>query len=275
MLAFLKLIRLENCLIAAFSSVIGLFIASNLLNKEFIFLDSALILIAVFLITAAGNAINDYFDVEIDAINKPNRPIPSGKINRTHALYFSIVLFIIGTIIAFYIHIICGLIALFNSILLIYYGKTLKQKALIGNIVVGYLTGATVLFGGAVFGIKGMEVLIVLFLLAMFATIAREIVKDIEDIKGDKKQGLKTLPIKIGVKKSANIAALITIIAIAISPIPFLTSMMSIEYLIFILFANICSIFAIYEMQKNRPIKSSKLYKIGMLFALFAFAIGS
>ncbi|NKQ39493.1 MAG: geranylgeranylglycerol-phosphate geranylgeranyltransferase, partial [Methanosarcinales archaeon] len=235
----------------------------------------ALILIAVFLITAAGNAINDYFDVEIDAINKPNRPIPSGKINRTHALYFSIVLFIIGTIIAFYIHIICGLIALFNSILLIYYGKTLKQKALIGNIAVGYLTGATVLFGGAVFGIKGMEVLIVLFLLVMLATIAREIVKDIEDIKGDEKQGLKTLPIKIGVKKSANLAALITSIAIVISPIPFLTSMMSIEYLIFILFVNICFIFAIYEIVlKNNPAKSSLIFKIAFVFALLSFVAG-
>ncbi|NKQ38747.1 MAG: digeranylgeranylglyceryl phosphate synthase, partial [Methanosarcinales archaeon] len=57
---YIQLMRYNNCLMAAFSSVIGLFVASNVLNKEFIFLDSALILIAVFLITAAGNAINDY-----------------------------------------------------------------------------------------------------------------------------------------------------------------------------------------------------------------------
>src|SRR5690606_27375337 len=192
---YLELMRYENCLMAGFAAVIGTLIAFNILISDasgsyspenFPLFYSGLVFLVVFLVSGAGNTINDYFDVRIDSINRPERPIPSGRATLKEALYFSYTLFALGTLLAFWINLICGFIALFNSLLLIFYAKTLKGTPLLGNLSIGYLTGSTFLFGASVFGFEGLDVLFVLFLLAALGITAREIVKDIEDIEGDK-----------------------------------------------------------------------------------------
>ncbi len=85
---YLELMRYKNCLMAGFAAVIGTLIAFNILisgtstpNFEDAFppfLDAGLVFLVVFLVSGAGNAINDYFDIKIDSINRPERPIPSG-----------------------------------------------------------------------------------------------------------------------------------------------------------------------------------------------------
>ena len=95
---YLELMRYGNCLMAGFAAVIGTLIAFNILASDalssyhpgnFPFLDSGLVFLVVFLISGAGNAINDYFDIRIDSINRPERPIPSGRVKLKEALYFS------------------------------------------------------------------------------------------------------------------------------------------------------------------------------------------
>lgn len=283
MQTYLKLMRSGNCLMAAIAAVVGVFIAytivvaNNTFLIQFPIFDATKVFLVVFMITGAGNAINDYFDVEIDRINKPERPIPSGKIGLRTALYFSLALFTIGTMLAASINLICGAIALINSLLLIYYASTLKRTALLGNVAVGYLTGSTFLFGGAVFfengGINGI---VVLFLLATLATIAREIVKDIEDIEGDREDGARTLPILIGAKKAAYLASLIGFVAVLASPLPYLQSLMSIRYLFIVALADILFVVAVYQiLGKNDPAKSSKMFKMAMAFALISFIAGA
>ncbi len=283
MQTYLKLMRSGNCLMAAIAAVVGVFIAYNIVvannpfSIQFPIFDTTKVFFVVFMITGAGNAINDYFDVDIDRINKPERPIPSGKISLRTALYFSLALFVMGTILAASINMICGAIALVNSILLIYYASNLKRTALFGNIAVGYLTGSTFLFGGAVFfenaGINGV---FVLFLLATLATIAREIVKDIEDIEGDREDGARTLPILIGSQKAAYLASLIGFVAVLASPLPYLQSLMSLRYLFIVALADILFVVAVYQiLGKNNPAKSSKMFKMAMAFALISFIAGA
>jgi geranylgeranylglycerol-phosphate geranylgeranyltransferase len=287
MQTYLKLMRSGNCLMASIAAVVGVFIAYNIVLANaslyssylivFPALDAAKVFLVVFLVTGAGNAINDYFDLEIDRINKPERPISSGKISLRTALYFSLALFSVGTLLAASINLICGVIAFVNSLLLIYYASSLKRTALLGNISVGYLTGSTFLFGGAVFfendGINGV---FVLFLLATLATVAREIVKDIEDIEGDREDGARTLPIIVGAKKAAYVASLIGLVAVLASPLPYLQSLMSIRYLIIVAVADIIFAVAVYEiLGKNNPSKSSKMFKMAMAFALISFIAGA
>ncbi|WP_243685031.1 geranylgeranylglycerol-phosphate geranylgeranyltransferase [Methanosarcina barkeri] len=235
--------RYENCLMASFAAIIGTLIAFNILASnasssyspgEFPLFYSVLILLAVFLISGAGNTINDYFDVRIDSINRPERPIPSGRIKLKEALYFSYLLFAFGTLLAFSINLICGIIALFNSLLLIFYAKTLKGTPLLGNMSIGYLTGSSFLFGASVFGLEGLKALFVLFLLAALAITAREIVKDIEDMEGDKMEGADTLPLRVGAKKASYLAALIGFLAVVFSL--FLTVCRYLACIIFTLF---------------------------------------
>lgn len=282
MRAYLQLIRYGNCLMAAFSAAIGVIIAYSIIIGSaapipFPLPEIIYVALVVFLVTGAGNAINDYYDIEIDRINKPERPIPSGRISKSKALYFSILLFAAGTLIAFFINTICGTIALFNSLLLIYYAATLKRTVLIGNLSIGYLTGSTFLFGGAVFYTSGgIEAVFILFLLATLATIAREIVKDIEDIEGDKQDGASTLAISIGPEKASYMASAIGFVAVLASPLPYLQSLLTVRYLAVVLIADILFFAAVAAILKEKnPAKSSKLFKMAMFAALIAFLVGA
>lgn len=282
MRAYLQLIRYGNCLMAAFSAAIGVFIAYNIISGTagqipFPLLEIIDVALVVFLVTGAGNAINDYYDIEIDRINKPERPIPSGRISKSQALSFSILFFALGTLVAFFINTICGTIALFNSLLLIYYAATLKRTVLIGNLSIGYLTGSTFLFGGAVFYTNGgIEAVSILFLLATLATIAREIVKDIEDIEGDKQDGASTLAISIGPEKASYLASSIGFLAVLASPLPYLQSLLTMRYLAVVLIADILFFVAVVAiLREKKPAKSSKLFKMAMFAALIAFLVGA
>jgi len=189
-LGYVKLMRPLNCLMTAVSVFIGGLIVSPVLG---IFAAERIwtAMIAAFLISGAGNAINDYVDVEADRINKPKRPIPSGRVSRSSALTFSVLLFIIGIFLAGIINYVTFGIAVINSLLLIVYSTHLQNKMLLGNVTVSYLVASGFLFGGA--ALNNLLLPLLLALLAGLSNMAREIVKDLEDIEGDKKSFLKRI----------------------------------------------------------------------------------
>jgi len=281
---YLELMRYKNCLMAGFAAIIGTLIAFNILASDahgshlpgnFPVSATGLVFLVVFLVSGAGNAINDYFDIKIDTINRPERPIPSGRVKLKEALYFSYLLFALGTVLAFSINPVCGLIALFNSLLLIFYAKTLKSTPLFGNLSIGYLTGSTFLFGASVFGFEGLKTLFVLFVLSALAITARESVKDIEDMEGDKIEGADTLPLRIGARKASYLAVLIGFLAVFLSPLPYLMSVLGLRYLYLVFLADLGFLAAIHQiLVRNNPAKSSKMFKIAMFFALLAFIAG-
>ena len=280
---YLELLRYKNCLMAGLAAVIGTVISFNILTSNtsgayqgnFPFFDSGLVFLVVFMVSGAGNAINDYFDVRIDSINRPERPIPSGRIKLKEAFYFSYSLFALGTLLAFLINPVCGIIALFNSLLLIFYAKTLKGTPLLGNLSIGYLTGSTFLFGASVFGFGGLKALSVLFLLAALAITAREIVKDIEDMEGDRKEGADTLPLRIGARKAGYLAGFIGLLAVILSPVPYFMGLFGPHYLYLVFLADLGFFAGIYQILiRDNPTKSSKMFKIAMFFALIAFIAG-
>ncbi|MCZ7405218.1 MAG: geranylgeranylglycerol-phosphate geranylgeranyltransferase [Candidatus Methanoperedens sp.] len=264
--------RYRNCAMAGLAAVTGGFIAYSAAQGPLILLP---VFLTVFLVTGAGNAINDYFDAGIDAINRPDRPIPSGKITKESAYKFSIALFAAGVIISYFIGTIPFLIAAFNSLLLYFYAFSLKRKVFVGNLSVAYLTGSTFLFGGAAFGEKGIGITLVLFFLSMLATLAREIVKAIEDIDGDRKEGASTLPIRIGEKPSAYVACAFGLLAVILSPLPYLMDLFNESYLYVVGIADALFLYAIVLILKKNPSASSKFFKIAMFFALLAFIAGS
>ena len=270
---FLELIRYKNCVMAGLAAVIGGGIAYNAAPGDILLLP--LVFITVFFITGAGNAINDYFDAGIDAVNRPDRPIPSGRLRKGYVYKFSIFLFAGGVIASYFIGSIPFFIALFNSFLLYLYAFSLKRKVFVGNLSVSYLTGSTFLFGGAAYGFKGIEATSVLFFLSMLATLAREIVKAIEDMEGDSKDGAVTLPIRIGERPSAYIASGVGILAVLLSPVPFITGLFNTSYLLVVGIADIIFLYAVLLILKNNPSASSKYFKVAMFFALVAFIAGS
>ena len=272
---FLDLLRYKNCAMAGLAAVIGAAIAYRAEPGDLLWMFP--VFVTVFFITGAGNAINDYFDAGIDAINRPSRPIPSGRVTKEFAFRASIFLFAIGIFTSYFIGTtpIPFLIAVFNSLLLYFYACSLKRKAFVGNLSVSYLTGSTFLFGGAAYGGKGIEVTLVLFFLSMLATLAREIVKAIEDMEGDRKDCASTLPIKIGEEASAYIASAFGMLAVILSPLPYFMQLFNEYYLIAVGIADLIFLYAVLLILQKKPSASSKFFKIAMFLALIAFISGS
>lgn len=262
MLAFWEILRPFNCLMASAAAIIGLAISGGLQMQAVLF-----IFIAVFLITGAGNTINDYYDRMIDAINRPSRPIPSGRIQPEMAFRYSLVLFAIGCILAGLVNQICLIIAAFNSTLLFFYARDLKATPLLGNLSVSYLTGSTFLFGGAAAGLVGLAANQIPFGLSFLASMSREIAKDIEDIKGDLLGGARTLPILAGERFSSALAVAFGLAAVALSFFaPFGRA-----YLIVVIVADLFFLLAVLLMARGDAAGTQKAIKKGMAVALLAF----
>lgn len=244
-----------------------------------------LAMLAVFFETAAGNVINDYFDYNIDLINKPERPIPSGRISLKNGRNYGYLLFLLGTICGFLISFLTGnwipfMIVLLADVVLYLYASTLKSTPLIGNLAVGFMTGFGFVFGG--FTINNPTIILTSIFLGFFAfvmTTAREIVKDIEDIEGDKADGARTLPILIGEKIPAILAFILIIIDCALCPLLYFYNIFGFYYLIVIAIAVLLFLYSailiIRNQNRQTAHKVSKYLKIGMLIAFVAFIFGS
>ncbi len=176
----------------------------------------------VTLITAAGNVINDYFDVEIDRVNRPDRPIPSGQVTLPAAWFFAVMLFLAGILFSIFTNLLCSTIAIFNSLLLIGYAAFLKRMPLLGNIAVSYLAASMFLFGGALGGLPGIFNVMPFAEMTFFAMLARELVKDAEDVDGDRASGAVTIPIRYGIGATTLLALISAILGIIASLVPYL-----------------------------------------------------
>ena len=227
--AYLELARPLNGIIAFTSAWLGGMFASQDRMEDFANTQLLLVSIAAFVLLSAGNAINDYCDYEIDRINRPRRPLPSGRIRRTGALIFAILLIVIGIWLGILINKNAIGFAILVSIALASYAFWLKRMPLIGNLVVSGLTGVTFVAGGI--AIDSVQGTLVPAIFAFLFTTAREIVKDLEDTEGDLKNNVKTLAIhnpQLAVKIAIGFMASV----ILFSPIPYLFGWYSWSYLV-------------------------------------------
>lgn len=295
MIGYLRLLRPGNAVMGAIAVLVGGFLVLGRLGyPQGLLINLLIAMAAAFLILGAGNAINDYFDIESDRINRPKRPIPSGQVGKKKALAFSMMLFLIGIALSGFINWVCFAIAVINSLILIAYSLELQDRILWGNIAVSYLVGSTFLFGGAATG--NLTLPLLLMLLAGLSNLSREIVKDLEDIEGDKLKFLKRLTsgIKSRIaerfgfsggrarirydKKITIVAGISLLLAIFISPLPYIMGILGISYLLILIPTDFFFALAIALMAKASGRRHfhriSKVIKLGMLLGLVAFIIG-
>ena len=235
---------------------------------------------AIFLFSSAGNVLNDYFDREIDKINHPERPIPSNRVKAGDALKFSVALFLLSLLFAVFLNFFCVIIALLAFMFQVLYELKFKRHYLSKNFTIAFLTGMLFVFGGvAVNGgaaVKNFELLasspsIIFGILAFLAIFGREIVKDIEDFKGDADR--LTLPKKIGVTSAGIVAAIFLLLSVALSPVPYLYLKFNLAYVFLVSVTDLMFIYCLIIQLKN-PKRARKIIKLGMLIALIAFIVG-
>ena len=171
-------------------------------------------------ISAFGYAINDIFDVEIDKINMPHRPLPSGEVSMKGARYFCLITSIAGFMFALLIDLVAVSLTIFGLVLLYLYASNLKRSGFPGNLVVASLASIPFLFGG--FVTQSYNTLIYPAAFAFLINLGRELIKDIEDVKGDELENVQSIALRYGIKPARNLAFVILFSLLAIIPFPIL-----------------------------------------------------
>ncbi|MCF6184052.1 MAG: geranylgeranylglycerol-phosphate geranylgeranyltransferase, partial [Bacteroidales bacterium] len=203
-IGFLKLTRFPNLLIIGLSQYLAfIFLVGfpdNWLSRIFD-LSMFLLFLSTAFIAAAGYIINDYYDIKIDYINKPSKVVVGKLIKRRIVLASHVVLNVFGIGIGLYLNIYIGVINFVAGFLLWFYSNQLKRMPFIGNFVVALLTGLSI-FVLAIFYQRNIPLLLNYTIFAFSINLIREVIKDMEDLRGDMRFGSKTLPIVWGLRKT-------------------------------------------------------------------------
>lgn len=297
MISFLHLIRYKNLLMVFLSMfltkyfLIESFISTPLLSD----IDFIILTTSILLITMGGYLINDIYDIESDKINKPDKVYISTIISIKSGLFLYFLTSITGLILGFYLSINKNLnhlsgFFIVTVILLFIYTKILKKLPLIGNIIVALLVSLPIFlvyeFDHSMISIKDifdnlfLSIIIFFYLLfAFLTTLIREIIKDLQDIKGDNKFKLKTLPIMIGNKRTINFVVFLSFLLQLLLLLVLIDSFKNDYYLVLIFSITLSLLVAylIYKLRvpfKNNPYQLlSSLMKIIMLVGVLSMTI--
>jgi len=217
--AFWELTRLEHGLLLGVSAVIGEVVAFGGVPGFDLML---LGFLSPLFIEVGAFAINDYFDLEADQINKRvDRPLVRGDLVPGHALWLSVFAFLAGVFTASLISFSCLLIVLLFAFLSFYYAWFLKKLAVLGNLVIAFSMAIPFMFGSiAVIGTVSASVYL-LSLAAFLLGFGREIMKSIQDMRGDKLTGRRTLPILVGKESAAWHASFFMLLGAVVLIMPF------------------------------------------------------
>jgi len=273
----IQLIRPINCIVMGVAVLVGIIVAGQtfLLDGK----TTLLGFITGFTFLAAANAVNDYYDRNIDAVNEPDRPIPSGVIKPKEALIYVFILSTIGFLTAFLTNIQCLAIAIVAWFLSMYYAMIGKSTGIFGNLIVSICVALPFIYGG--FAVEsGLSLILVLFaFMAFFSTIGREVTKGIVDVEGDKLQSVKTVAVLYGSRTAAVTAALFYIVAVVISLFPWALREVSVWYLPIVILADIgfiaSSVFLLRDYSRENARTVKRITRACMATGLLAFIAGT
>lgn len=225
--AYVELVRPHNTLAAALSTVLGYSVASRALGTPLNSVDLLVACSVVALVAAGGYAINDYFDYRVDLVNKPYRPIPSGRASLGEVLRLSVALGVAGVALSMYFGALSLLYVLLNSLLVYAYSAKIKETGFLGNVVVSLEGAATIVYGSLVVYLRTgkAEALLASLIPASIAftlLLGREVVKTIEDYYADAERNVRSLPRTIGLRASALVASVILLAVLPLSVLPIL-----------------------------------------------------
>ena len=273
LIGFLRLTRPLNCLMMGFAVIVG----ASLVSPLNFTINLLLGFVTAFSLTAASMAINDYYDREIDAINEPNRPIPRGDVNPKEALIFALVLSIIGLIAAFTTNLPSLLVALAALIISITYITKGKGTGLPGNFLVSASVVIPFIYGGLTVG--QIETSTLLFVaIAFLSNTGREVTKGIVDVEGDRSHNIKTIAVTYGERTAAVAAAVFSLLAVCLSPLPWLWELVSDWFLPPVLLTDIGMLVSSIMLLRNYSRKNAKIIKnlslIWFTTGLLAFIFG-
>lgn len=280
---YFAIVRPRNSLLSGIGVILGTITSEGTSGIDYVaplFQENIITLIiayiATVMIAAGGYTINDYYDCEIDKINRPDRIIPSGKLTPAQALRWSYILFIGGFISAVLLFDpIALLLAILGVISLISYGKIFKRKKEMGNIVVSVLSIIPFLYGGVITNAYFGPFYLSVFLFSL--SMGREILKDVEDLEGDKNdETLSSLPIRFGIKKTVFIANIYLFILIVFTWLPvYVNFFKSLFYVVGFIILDMSLIYVMWKTLRGDDTNINEMSRIGRKILKLDYFLGA
>ena len=275
---FVRLMRPVNCVMMGFAVFVGALLAS----PEFTVAEWGKVVYGFFTgftLTAASMALNDYYDRQIDAVNEPKRPIPSGSVSVREALVFVLVFSVAGFVFAYLTSIICLIAAVIAWLILVAYVTVGKRTGLPGNFLVSATVAIPFVYGS--FVVTGLAQLNVLLFAAMafLSNTGREVTKGIVDVKGDSAEGVKTIAVRYGERNGAVVAAVFYVSAVLLTPLPLILDLVSVWFVPFVLVTDVglvtSSALLLRDYSRENARKIKKLILLWFLIGLLAYIFGA
>ncbi len=275
--ALVRLIRPINCVLVGFAVIVGAALAGrelfvqHLQNLLFGFLTG-------FFLTGATMAVNDYCDREIDAVNEPKRPIPSGAVRPYEALALASFLTIIGFLSALVSNLQCLTTASVAWLVFVLYTTLGKRMGFLGNLMVSTCIAIPFIYGSFLVGTELQLANSIFVVMVFFSITGREVTKGIVDVEGDRRNNVGTVAVLYGEHKAAVVAVIFYLSAVALTPLPWFWGIVSFWFLPFVFLTDmglaLASVLLILDPSREnaRRIKNRNL--LWFLSGLLAFIAG-
>ena len=275
---YARLTRPVNCVMMGIAVIVGAALANpNMGSSSWPNLVYGFI--TGFMLTAASMTINDYYDWQIDAINEPKRPIPSGLVKPRNAMIFAAVLSILGFATAYLTNVYCLVTAVVAWMVFAAYTTIGKRSGLPGNFLVSVCVAIPFIYGSLAI-VAAVRLNVLLFAsMAFLSNTGREITKGVVDVKGDVTASVKTMAVRYGEKSAAAVAAAFYLLAVLLSPIPWLLGLVSFWFIPFVLVTDVglaaSSVMLLRDYSRENARKVKKNVLLWFIIGLVAFIVGA
>jgi geranylgeranylglycerol-phosphate geranylgeranyltransferase len=230
-----------------------------------------------FFISGSALVSNDYYDLEVDRINSPDRPLPSGAVSPSEAILLAALTMLIGLAASFAISIQAFILSVIFGAVGILYNWRYKQAGLLGNLMVASSVAITFILGGLAVGQPFNKIVWFFSLTAFLIDLGEEIAGDAMDIEGDKQRSSKSIAIMYGKDFALRISSAIFFLVVLISFIPYLFGWLGITYLVFIFCADIITIFSTVKLLKSQTPEEGRKYMrwiyVGATIGMVAYIV--
>jgi geranylgeranylglycerol-phosphate geranylgeranyltransferase len=280
------MLRPVNCAMIGFAVMIGYFVSKP---PSVSVLVMALAFVTGFAICAFSMVANDYYDIEVDRVNQPTRPLPSGRVSKREASAIAGVMLVLGLASALATPNVAAVaIAGVYALLAWLYDYRIKKYGLIGNLIVASSLAIPFVYGGVVSGgdVLGSLLLFMAFtsLLglvtrSLLAAVGREVVKAMADVPGDQKRGIRSYAAVHGLKGAAAVGALFFLSAVITSVLPLFLLQVNALYRFGVVLPDLAFVYLAYSILSHPDAKGALRVKssalMGMLLGLIVFIGGA
>ena len=269
------LTRPVNSIMVGFAVIVGISVSAP---NQLLSVPTLLGFLTGFLISSYSMVVNDWYDLEVDRINSPDRPLASGRIHPKTAAVFAGIMLTIGLISSILIGLDTFIIASVFAAIAWIYNYRGKKQMLLGNMMVAASVAIPYIYGGATVGMIDDRLLWFLALTSFLAATGREIIKTIADVNGDAARQVKSIARVYGSRIAAYAGAFFFLGAVGSTVIPILVGEVGIVFTVLILIPDILFIYAavriIMDYSKLKALQIKKLALIGMIIGMVIFIIG-